>query len=46
VAVSGAQVFEDWMKFAAQYGDVSVIPTKYFITPMKVRRLAAAGRRR
>jgi pyruvate carboxylase len=30
------QVFADWMRFSNVYGDVSVIPTRYFVTPMKV----------
>lgn len=29
-------VYDDWMRFASQYGDVSVIPTRYFTTAMRV----------
>jgi len=37
------QVYEDWMQFASTYGDVSVIPTRYFTTPLKVRALVLAA---
>ncbi|RYY31874.1 hypothetical protein EON62_06085, partial [archaeon] len=30
------QVYDEWMKFSAQFGDVSVVPTKHFVTPMRI----------
>lgn len=29
-------VFEEWSEFGAKYGDVSVIPTRQFVSPMRV----------
>lgn len=29
-------VYDDWMKFTNKFGDVSVIPTRYFVAPMKL----------
>lgn len=29
-------VFDEWMKFINKYGDVSVIPTKPFVSPVKI----------
>jgi pyruvate carboxylase len=30
------QVFTEWMAFVTTYGDVSVLPTKYFTTPLAI----------
>ncbi|CAE7243244.1 pyc-1 [Symbiodinium sp. KB8] len=35
-AVMYPSVFADWSDFVAKYGDVSVIPTRQFVSPMRV----------
>lgn len=29
-------MFEDWQKWQALYGDVSVLPTKHFTQPVRI----------
>jgi len=34
--ISLLQVYDEWMRFAGTFGDVSVVPTKHFCTPLKI----------